>query len=749
MVRRLAARIALGIVVAFMLVLPAAAQTGGSGVLRWQQTLSDSYYRLDPGNATMQVRVEATVRNADSRDLGTLVFWAMPGAQNLRIARGDAVIEKVKIEPDPFMPPAVIVLVELDRPLRPRARADFVLTYDVPASKSDLFRIEAGAIESAFVSQGAGSFVFIDVPATAENYFDPGCLKAADQPGELKEGGYERWVCGEPAIIALYSDDPSILKKCAALDPKCRQQFSIPFSAFAQSITDPSSRGQLDADVTMPDGRQVKLILRYFKRDQAWADKQFNVAVRAFPILESLYGFPYPFEQAVMRQSHHIEFIGAAGIAFSRIGEVLLATDTGFDEEVTIHELAHQWAGNQLEASWIWEGLAEWGTRVAAPMVGVTPLPMHWQSLGYKDPLASWHHGSGVYDPEYWYGKAGDFWFEYERAVGGRANMTAILARIGEEQQRWPLDGRWFVDTGERVSGANLDALFLEWVFMRETAAPLLQARRAVWDGMKALIERAESFGLEGEPGGLRPNLDVWNFDAAGRDLATANGLLDQYALVLQDQHAAGLPATSGVQQAWAAGSLQDVRSAIESQRQAIAALKAAAGSLADEPADSPFRKRLESAREAFAAGDFAGASRLAAESVAARVNLVAAAKMIELASERQETFSSNLATKVGLMFANPDQDLRLAREAFAEGDGAAALKLSTRAYNAWGGAQSKGVLRLSFLMAVNCLALVGLYFLLRKIELRSSLAYPARPVKKAPPDPPPRPSWRDWENRA
>jgi hypothetical protein len=42
----------------------------------------------------------------------------------------------------------------------------------------------------------------------------------------------------------------------------------------------------------------VTLELRYFKRDKAWADKQFATARQVLPMLESLYGFNYPHESS-------------------------------------------------------------------------------------------------------------------------------------------------------------------------------------------------------------------------------------------------------------------------------------------------------------------------------------------------------------------------------------------------------------------------------------------------------------------
>ncbi len=731
--------------------------SASQGVLSTQNIVSDSYYRLDPATGTMKVRVEATLQNTTLRDLNSVTFWAMPGAQDVQLLRGKDPVE-VTVAPEKRWPLVNAVTSKLERGIRPRAQVDFVLTYNVPASTNEYVRLEAGSIESMFVSQGRGSFVFIDVPKAAENYFDPGCLRANDQPGEVKSAGYERWVCGEAALIALNADDPSTLKQCADLAAKCRQQLlRLPFSAFAQSISDTASRALLETDLDMGEGRKVKLVLRYFKREQVWADRQFNIARQAFPRLEQVFGFPFPFETITMRQSHHIEIIGAAGIAFSRIGEVLLSTDTGFDDYVTIHELAHQWAGNQLETSGLWEGLAEYGTRRVAPELGVPLFPWGWDQLGYpSEPLALWYNGSDIYDPRYWYGKAGAFWATFAQEIGGPENMTRVLAQVDDDPKKWPLTGRWFFDAGERASGANLDALFLRWVYDQLTSRDLIAARRQVYTDVAALVARAATYGLAGEPAGLRPNLDAWNFDAASRDVAYANQVFNDYQKVFDMAHLDGLPISAGVSKSWSAESLIKTAEAVESQRQAVFVLRDAATALAEQPESSYPLKQMEEARTRYEAGEFAEASRIASEAVADSINSIAAARMIEKARERQQSFDTNLINSIGLWRQNPEGDLERAIAAQEAGRGSEALKYAGRAYDTWGTATAQGWLRLAFLMAVNCLLSFGLYYLLRRFDLRRSKPKKARGRASAkgkmagtPAETARASSWRDWENRA
>src|SRR5262249_38057133 len=149
------------------------------------------------------------------------------------------------------------------------------------------------------------------------------------------------------------------------------------------------------------------------------------------------------------------------------------------------------------------------------------------------------------------YGKAGAFWQAFETAVGGRANMTAVLSRMDDEPGLLPLDGGWFMDQGEWVSGKNLDQLFLDWVFQPVTAKPLLQERRAAHDLVDALQARAATMGLSGMPSDIYDNLLAWVFDPVADQVARANKVLDAYAEVLAASNEAGLGTPDGVAKAW------------------------------------------------------------------------------------------------------------------------------------------------------------------------------------------------------
>ena len=742
---------------AFFVVASLAASIGGAPRAQAAPTnpfpsASETYYKLDVPNGTMSVTVEMQVLNSSGKEATAVPIYALPTATNIVVKRDGAALTTRVTAGSEKLGQAGVVLATLATPLKLSTRTNLVMTYDIPAHKGDLLRMEPGVIETAFIGQGTGSFVFVDVPTSGENYFDPGCLKQSPQPSEAKSGGFDRWVCGDVAVIALNTDNPDVLKRCAALDDKCRQRESTSslFSAFVQSITDQSTRGKLEADLRMKDGTK-KLVFGFFRRDQAWAEKQFAIAQAALPKLEAAFGFGYPNGETIsMRQSHHINLIGAAGIAFPEQGEVLLTPGTGFDEEVTVHELAHQWAGFNLTDGWLWEGLAEYGMLTVAPTLGIKPIDRKWQSFGYKDPLITWHNGSLVGNPNYWYGKAGAFWFAYQAAIGGPEKMKEVLALTSPHDTRAPYDGRWFMDNGERVSGANLDKLFLEWVFNPASAASLLTERRAVYDSLGVLNAKAVGLGLNGTPSDIFDNLDVWTFAPVPGQIARGSSVLDAYAAVVALTAEAGLPPSRGVAASWGKRTLSETAAVIEHQRQAAQVLRDALKQFAAEPPDSPLVIQLVLAKEKFAAGEYADSTRLASSSVTGAFNLDAAGKMVELAKRKQAAQSPGFLDKIGMLLKDPDGDLAAAQAAYARGDGAQALGLARSASEAWDGSNTRGLRLLAVLASVVCAISVGVWLMLRRIDSGARKAVIAARggrtghVIEASES---KSRWKDWEN--
>ena len=711
-----------------------------------QFTASESYYKVLPGEARIEARIQAEVQSAEQEDLEVVVLWAMPQAQDISVMRGDVELEIETTPASADIP--VLVAVTLDKPLRGKLTAELLMTYVVPAQKSELVEVASGVVESYFVSQGFGSFVFLDLPESGDNVVDPGCVPTKKQPG----GGFERWVCGEAAMVALRGNDPSVVERCANLDDRCRQRLTdLPFSAFAQSITDPSLVSVLRETVEVA-GKPVQVELKYFRSDAAWAQRQFDVAKQSFPLLQQVFGFTYPHDQALFRQSHQIGNLGIGGLAFTESGEMLLGYDTGLDEEITVHELAHQWAGLNLEHPWLWEGLAEYATGRVAPQIGIGLYPTHWQDYGYTDPLATWYNGSEITNPNYWYGKAGAFWFAYEAAVGGPEAMTAILTQLDDDPAMLPITGRWFMDAGEALSGANLDALFLEWVWQPDYGARTLAQRRAAHDLVDSLVAEAAVLGLSGIPTDLKFNLDAWTFGPVERQVTNARAAVEEYRALLAaeaETEAAGAVSIAGN---WPLMSISGFRASVSDYSQVLRQLRDASQRLAELPADSAPRTMLAEAWAAYGDGDLAEAKRLSSEAEVNVFNVAASERMIAVAEKEQERFEENFVKSIGMMGKSPDTQLEEARADYAAGEYGAALAKAESAYEAWNGAQARGFQLLGFAAAAMCALSFAVWWFLRRLDLKSEAAkkrgiHESHHIERKDLTKRRNPRWKDWEN--
>lgn len=709
---------------------------------------SETYYSLDVPNGAMTVRVEAEVQPAGAQ-LTAVELWAMPGAREVKVTRNGS---DLPIEIDAaFSDIPALVTATLDQPLKGKLTAKLVMTYSVPPGETLLTDLKAGAIETMLVSQGLGSFVFVDIPVDAENVLDPGCVFAKSQPGDVKDAGNERWVCGDVLGAAFGGNDDSVRARCAALDDRCRQRsLDLPFSAFVQSTTDSTLLLNLDADVALA-GAMVPLRLRYFRSSSEWANQQFSVAQQALPKLEALFGHPYPHQEVLLRESNYLLFGGARGVAFTESGEMLLAVGTGVESHTTIHELAHQWAGLALGEPWIWEGLAEYARRTIGPELGLTPYLREWKSLGYTDPLSTMYNGSAVFDSDYWYGRSGDFWFAFESAVGGRENMTTVLGRIDDDPARHPLDGRWFIDAGEDVSGANLDQLFLDWVWAHDYARPLLGERRAAYDLLNAFKVEAAELGLVGVPMDIQANLDEWSFSPVAGQVDRARDVLESYRALLVATDAAGLTRTTDVAEAWGTSNIASLYSLVAKHSETVNLVVRAGAGLDGLDEDHPAFVELQKARIAYNDGELEIASQHATAALAEVYNVDASARMIEIAAEEEAGFTPDFFKTIGLFLSDPSGDLETAKAAYAEGDYATALAQSRSAYEAWNGARPRGLQRLALLAGVMGGLSLLVWWVLTRMDrggkggrtdrVGHRLEREATTGKRA------AASWRDWEN--
>ncbi len=191
--------------------------------------------------------------------------------------------------------------------------------------------------------------------------------------------------------------------------------------------------------------------------------------------LAGLFGSPYPWTEA-----GGIVTASSLGFALETQTRPIYAQDffgsATVAELVVVHELAHQWTGDDLRLErwrdiWLNEGFAtyaEWawtedqgGTSVADQLADVTALPA-------DDPF--WEQAIG--DP----GPAADELFSEQVYVRGGALLAALRAEIGDDVfaellSRWTTDQAGgtvttaeFTALAAEVSGTDLTDFFAAWL---------------------------------------------------------------------------------------------------------------------------------------------------------------------------------------------------------------------------------------------------------------------------------------------
>ena len=390
------------------------------------------------------------------------------------------------------------------------------------------------------------------------------------------------------------------------------------------------------------DDGDIDLLVRGWRDDPAWAGRIGGLFRKALPELSREIGLAWPeAEPTVIQEAVSRAAGGYAGLfapAEHRIEVAYWA-----DPLVVLHEAAHGWFNGALVADrWVSEGFASLYAQRAARKLKVKDTSPKLTAAASKAaiPLNAWANPedpeSTANRPTETYGYAASL--VLARAIHERAGEDALQrvwaaaqARVGAYQASpdaafggeidpetvdGPPDWRSLLDLLEAETGEDFTDLWRQWV-VRPEQATLLDARA------DARAAYARTLALAGDwklPRGLREAMRSWQFDAAVQQLADARTVLAQRDAIesLADQGSMTLPAT--VQQHFQAGDMVGASTEAEAERNAMLAVLQAAdarvhdddllsrvGMLGEDP-----EARIVAARQAFAAGDLAGAQAAA-----------------------------------------------------------------------------------------------------------------------------------------
>jgi hypothetical protein len=465
---------------------------------------------------------------------------------------------------------------------------------------------------------------------------------------------------------------------------------AAPLDFVADFVADrPSEYVDTPVEVPMSDG-VATVRLQSWPDDAAWRDRVASLVGRALPVLEREIGVPWPVDgplavhEALLRTTGG--FAGLFDPAERRVDVAYAATDG-----VILHELAHAWFNGRLVGDrWIAEAFAAYYAEIAARELGIEPaaptLPAEPSPAAI--PLNAWG-ASGTEEPdtEAWAYAAS---LALAKAIADRAGADALrgvwaTAELGTgayqpggdaaEPAPGPPDWRGLLDLLEDATGKDFTDLWRTWVARPADLAAL--ADRAATRGYYA-----RSVALAGDwqlPTAVRQAMRAWRFDVARGLLVASDG--------------------------------------VQAQRSQLETAAAAAGAT------------LPGTLRAVFEGD--GGPAAAAAEANAEQAVVDAIGAAQSAQPTEHGLGEQLIIGIGLIGADPDTRLAVARAAFTAGDLEAAYPAALDAEGAWEVAPRLGRARIisTVLLLAALLLLAGI---VRQQRRRRAGAPPGEPAAAA-----------------
>jgi hypothetical protein len=414
-----------------------------------------------------------------------------------------------------------------------------------------------------------------DLVLVSEAYvFLPAVVTGDDATVSISAAGDAPW---EATIEPLDCGGGEETFSCSATD--------IIVAAALVEVAQPDALESRTLSVDLPSG-PIAVTIKHFPGEDAWASHIEAISAAALPKLEELFGTPYVGPRSVELSERGRRGIGGYEGTFACPSSCEIGISPVADDIIAVHELAHLWT-EEIESRWIAEGLAEFMAQRAAASLPDVIRPreqagapegladMHLDEWGSPSFLIGASEAAAARETSGYY-HALAFFDELETLVGLEAIQQANAAAAALVE---PVDSERYLDALEEATGRPLDDLFLGKVFPESKYAPILEQRRRVRDQLGSLEEKAAAAELA-MPTRLREHVGAWQFNDAATEIEEAEGAIDAYL-------AARERADDG-RSAW--------------QR---------IGLLGEDPEET-----LDESAEAFAAGDFAGATERAVEAL-------------------------------------------------------------------------------------------------------------------------------------
>ncbi|MCH8026241.1 MAG: hypothetical protein IH866_05545 [Chloroflexi bacterium] len=477
---------------------------------------SEVMYDIRPDDGGVHVTWQVDLENNDPEtvapDFGTGLAYesislpVLRGADDLQATDADGVALIVSVE-QASEGPAELATVALGRPLHYGERYSFTLSYELTEARGEGLLVTPAYIFLPALAGGDAATVRIttpDDPAWAVIIEPLACPRTAD-------GAYQ---CGSSPYIQI---------------------------AAQVELTRANALTSIESSIALA-GRNVTLVISYLTGEEGWAARMQELASRALPVMEALFGHPYDGPVRIEISQRGQQAIAGYGGTFGcQPEQCSIGLSPVADEGIALHEFAHLWT-EQYQKRWLSEGLAEFVARRAAEQLN--DLNITVERNAPDDPvdlqLDEWEEslfligasGEALAVEATGYFESARFFEALESSIGlpslQTANAAAASQNTGIARRATGIDSEQYLDLLEAASGERLDSLFLERVFA-PSYAPILEQRLLVGKQLRAIEPKLEEAGLL-LPGAIEQLVGAWRFDEAAQAIEELAAALDRYA---------------------------------------------------------------------------------------------------------------------------------------------------------------------------------------------------------------------------
>ena len=295
------------------------------------------------------------------------------------------------------------------------------------------------------------------------------------------------------------------------------------FLAAVLEVSRPDATASFGFDVPIGP-KNISVTMSYFQGEGGVAQHLKDLVTMGLPLIQDLYGFPYPGPSTVrFAQGGQRAVLGYDGItSCGQARDCSVMISPAADDITVLHELAHLWSGIYGKR-WLSEGFAQLIAEEAAaalPSGLVQSQPPDKERPATDLRLDEWGDVSSLIGANEsalnvenaGYDRSLRFLYLLQSEVGNGVLRQVNAALAAPEK---PADSKRYLDLVEKISGKRVDNLFAEWIFP-PSIGPVLTKRVEAQQRLEGLLRRTADKSLSNDvPNEIQANIDAWRFDNA------------------------------------------------------------------------------------------------------------------------------------------------------------------------------------------------------------------------------------------